>query len=95
MSGIGSSPPLAPLTPMWSIDYPETLLWRGAGRVTGQRAERETELVATWQPELDVRQEPDDAEDSELLDLGRYPDRRASGVARRSVTTPRLHWRHQ
>lgn len=69
MSGIGSSPPLAPLTPAWSIDHPETLLWRGAGRVTGQRADRQTELVATWQPELDIRfrQEPDDAEDLELF----------------------------
>lgn len=69
MSGVGRPHPSAPLSSAWSINHPETLLWRGAGRVTGQRAERETELVVTWQPELNVcfRQEPDDAEDLELF----------------------------
>ncbi|MGH3843868.1 MAG: hypothetical protein ACRDS0_20840 [Pseudonocardiaceae bacterium] len=69
MSCAGNPQPSAPLTAAWSIDQPETVLWRGAGRVTGQRAERETELVVTWRPELDVRfrQEADDAEDLALF----------------------------
>ena len=69
MSGIVNTQPPEQLKAAWPIDDPETLLWRGAGRVTGQRADRATELVATWQPELDIRfrPEPDDAEDLTLF----------------------------
>lgn len=67
LSDTSSPQPVGPLAAAWSIDTQETVLLRGAGRITGQSQDRETELFATWQPELDVRfrQKPNDVEDLE------------------------------